>query len=1049
MSFLLDENQQQHLLVILNDINRHIYDANLAAATAANANGPGSSTIVNGTSLQKTTGTPPKRTYGKRTLSNTNNNITSNTTSSSSPSSDHQHYPHLHHQQQQHLNHNNSLFSTVVPPPAPELITGFNHNNKQPLTDFIINTNRYFKAFFKFTSILIGSNNDSLNSMGTNTIQTSKGKNVHLWLSQFYNKVLLEHLNFEYIFDVTPDLLVTEIVGLQPTLSSTNNLKKDLHHVLTSQKQGGGSTAKVILNGTNLQVISSDNSSPSVAGVGGSIKDDMMPRTASVHLHHELHHQLLNSASPAPAGSNNNNDNNNNNSNNNQNSSQLYLTHHIDASQASVSQQLQQQHHHHQQHRLQQQHQQELNFIHQQQQQQQQQLENQMLVYQFSSQIIKDLTFLVLLIIYLFYKLRFSFPSLSGRFEISWKFFSSFEHELDPSFLYDNFIQFIQLEICQQRRANERRTESLRQEYAYLEKISKLVDKELEADIGRLVLMQAKQNQAAINQQQLQQQHHHPNNNNNHNNFSKQIQHQQSHVLSRGGISGGIGGSATISVDLKSLKFGTVSGIVSTHHSSGNNTTVSHHNVGGGGGITISGRACPECGKVFRNTYKLNRHLYVHKDPSEKPYVCEWTGCVYRSISRNDLNRHKMIHTGEKPYLCDIEGCEKRYSRPDKLRHHKQTFHFKQQKQKEAVGGGGQSVCIYPGCNFQCSTKQELNRHQQSHEKAEAETAMAMEMVDGIGGGRIGEIGDGSTLMVDKLLKQAHVHVVQQVVAQAQKSSCNGSGSSSSLNIGNHSPSSNTAIMSTSKNNVATTEYVVPISTDIASVIASSVLPQHQQQTHLTHHQQQQQQHLVNRQHQHQITMLTNVNHLNLAAVAAASASSSSSSSVATSTSSPPQSITTTPSVSQHHLAGTSLNLLEHSRLTGTVAAATVQPQQQHSQQQGGGILQPQSQQPQQTQSQSSDTVLSNLIAANTVGVGNNNGQPVSGGSGQIVIIPANSNSNTNQQQHSSSSSPQSGLVIPISAVVVTSQNSPNVTGNSTVQQQQQQRLNTVPVWSS
>ena len=101
---------------------------------------------------------------------------------------------------------------------------------------------------------------------------------------------------------------------------------------------------------------------------------------------------------------------------------------------------------------------------------------------------------------------------------------------------------------------------------------------------------------------------------------------------------------------------------------------------------TSSGRQCPECGKSFRNAYKLNRHLFVHKDPSEKPFVCDWTSCTYRSISRNDLSRHKMIHTGEKPYVCEIEGCEKRYSRPDKLRHHKQTVH--------GSGGGAAGAVI-------------------------------------------------------------------------------------------------------------------------------------------------------------------------------------------------------------------------------------------------------------------------------------------------------------------------------------------------------------------
>ncbi len=49
---------------------------------------------------------------------------------------------------------------------------------------------------------------------------------------------------------------------------------------------------------------------------------------------------------------------------------------------------------------------------------------------------------------------------------------------------------------------------------------------------------------------------------------------------------------------------------------------------------------CPDCGKSFKNSYKLNRHRYVHKDPSEKPYMCDWPGCGYRSIANNGIYKN-------------------------------------------------------------------------------------------------------------------------------------------------------------------------------------------------------------------------------------------------------------------------------------------------------------------------------------------------------------------------------------------------------------------------
>lgn len=253
-------------------------------------------------------------------------------------------------------------------------------------------------------------------------------------------------------------------------------------------------------------------------------------------------------------------------------------------------------------------------------------------------QAIRDITFISILILILFYKLRHLFHNIILNFESSWKVLVTFERELDSSFSQENFLNFLQNEFVEQRNANLKRAEHLKQEVSQLEKIVKIMDKEIESEVYRLVQMQ--------NQKSFQ--------------FVTTTSRNQYTFTSN---------------DFKASK---------------------------------SGRPCPECGKVFRNAYKLNRHLYVHKDPSEKPYVCDWTNCTYRSISRNDLNRHKMIHTGEKPYLCDIEGCDKRYSRPDKLRHHKQTIHFKEARKKE-------QICIWPGCNFQCVFKSELNRHQMLH----------------------------------------------------------------------------------------------------------------------------------------------------------------------------------------------------------------------------------------------------------------------------------------------------------------------------------------------
>lgn len=317
-------------------------------------------------------------------------------------------------------------------------------------------------------------------------------------------------------------------------------------------------------------------------------------------------------------------------------------------------------------------------------------------------QNLKDLTLIILLIIVIFYKLRHLLPEINSRVANNWNCLLNFEQNLHQSFLHENFISILQKEYQKQRQNNRKRLELIDQEIKVLEKISKsLLNKELEISINRSMNNRTDLNEIKIlslnnttnrprsispNQQQF--------NLPEHQSPSPSPPPQQPHQPSIESVKSTLTNSPVIIMPNEIII----------------NKNFLLKTVDPLKGSTNLYRYCHVCGKQFKTKYKLNRHLYVHKDPSEKPFLCNWENCSYRSISRNDLNRHRMIHTGEKPYVCDVEGCDKRYSRSDKLRHHKLTAHL-----KDSIGKK-EHLCIWPGCNFRCLNKPELNRHQLTHE---------------------------------------------------------------------------------------------------------------------------------------------------------------------------------------------------------------------------------------------------------------------------------------------------------------------------------------------
>uniref|UniRef100_A0A3Q3Q6P5 C2H2-type domain-containing protein n=1 Tax=Monopterus albus TaxID=43700 RepID=A0A3Q3Q6P5_MONAL len=73
---------------------------------------------------------------------------------------------------------------------------------------------------------------------------------------------------------------------------------------------------------------------------------------------------------------------------------------------------------------------------------------------------------------------------------------------------------------------------------------------------------------------------------------------------------------------------------------------------------------CDTCGKMFRESWDLNKHLVIHS--VEKPFKCNVCGNGFNR--RYNLDLHLRVHTGEKPYKCNI--CDKSFSSRVNMKKH-------------------------------------------------------------------------------------------------------------------------------------------------------------------------------------------------------------------------------------------------------------------------------------------------------------------------------------------------------------------------------------------
>ncbi|KAL5967188.1 Polycomb protein PHO [Taenia solium] len=165
---------------------------------------------------------------------------------------------------------------------------------------------------------------------------------------------------------------------------------------------------------------------------------------------------------------------------------------------------------------------------------------------------------------------------------------------------------------------------------------------------------------------------------------------------------------------------------------------------------------CPQlgCGKAFRDTAAMRKHLHTH---GPRVHICGECGKAF--VESSKLKRHQLVHTGEKPFQCTFEGCGKRFSLDFNLRTHLRIH-----------TGDRPYPCPQPGCSKRFAQSTNLKSHLATHTKlrsphtsitpAAATAAAAASAANSTGAG-VHRVKQASAFIADHQ-KHHHQHNHQQ-----------------------------------------------------------------------------------------------------------------------------------------------------------------------------------------------------------------------------------------------------------------------------------------------
>ena len=116
----------------------------------------------------------------------------------------------------------------------------------------------------------------------------------------------------------------------------------------------------------------------------------------------------------------------------------------------------------------------------------------------------------------------------------------------------------------------------------------------------------------------------------------------------------------------------------------------------------------PCCGRSFPDKLRYYRHKgAVH---SEKRFVCQFTGCKYKTSIKSNMNNHSVRHSSDRDFFCHRPECIQIFKSRVELTQHIRRMHPKQtpQTSEDIPNKSCDSsqtpdkpyACEWPGCRL-------------------------------------------------------------------------------------------------------------------------------------------------------------------------------------------------------------------------------------------------------------------------------------------------------------------------------------------------------------